>query len=158
MKAVINESLRLHPPIPLEILENISDESMLLPNGRIVHPGEQIMWSAWVMARLSPSLDVFDDSATSSTTSWGDDPADFRPERWLDMKHKPTAYEWPVFHAGPRACLGQSLARLEIIYALKQMLEAFDFEMAWDGGVKGVGKGLTAPIEGGLPVRVGRRK
>ena len=157
MKAVINESLRLQPPIPLEILENISGESMLLPNGRIVHPGEQIMWSAWVMARLSPDTSP-EESATPSVTSWGDDPESFRPERWQEIKHKPSAYEWPVFHAGPRACLGQSLARLELVYALKHMLEGYDFEMAWDGGAKGVGKGLTAPIEQGLPVRVTRRK
>jgi hypothetical protein len=30
--------------------------------------------------------------------------------------------------------------------------------MAWDGGVRGVGSGLTAPMVGGLPVRVKRRR
>ena len=139
--AIISEALRLQPPIPLEILENASASAVPLPNGRIVAPGEQVMWSPWVMARLAGL--------------W-DDPERFYPERWLDMKHKPSAYERPVFHAGSRACLGQRLARTELAFALKELLERFDFEKAWDGE-KGVGKGLTAPIKGGLPVRVRKR-
>jgi len=143
LEATISESLRLHPPIPLEILENTSSEPLALPNGRISKPGEQIMWSAWVMARL-PNL-------------WGDDAESFRPERWIDMVTRPTAYQWPVFHAGPRACLGRPLGRLEMTFALVQLLKKFDFAMAWDGEEREVSNGLTAPMNGGLPVTVRRR-
>jgi cytochrome P450 len=149
-EAAIAETLRLHPPIPIEILENVSLEPVVLPNGKIVGPGEQIMWSPWVMARLNPPKSNY-------RGIWGDNPEQFKPERWFNLDHKPTAYESPVFHAGPRACLGRPLANLELVYALKEVLVRFEFQMAWDGGMRGVGSGLTAPMVGGLPVRVKRR-
>ena len=36
---------------------------------------------------------------------WGADAEEWRPERWKDRK--PSAFEFPVFNAGPRLCLGQ---------------------------------------------------
>jgi cytochrome P450 len=32
-----------------------------------------------------------------------------RPERWND--HTPSAFEFPVFQAGPRICLGVNMVR-----------------------------------------------
>ena len=142
LEGAISESLRLYPPVPLEILENVSSRPIALPQGEIVRPGEQVVWSAWVMARLP--------------TFWGDDAETFRPERWIDMERRPTAFEWPVFHAGPRSCLGRPLARLELTFACVELLRRYEFEMAWQGE-RAVGSTLTASIEGGLPVRVKRR-
>jgi hypothetical protein len=34
-----------------------------------------------------------------------------RPERW--SARNPTAFEFPVFQAGPRVCLGLNMVRLE---------------------------------------------
>jgi len=89
---------------------------------------------------------------------WGPDAEQFRPERWSEIPRRPTAYEWPVFHAGPRSCLGQPLARLELAYALVEVFRRYELEMAWGGGERGVMKGLTAAMVGGLPVRVTRRR
>ena len=145
LEATISESLRLHPPVPIEILENTSDRPIALPSGVVVRPREQVLWSAWVMARL-PSF-------------WGNDAESFDPERWLGAeKRRPTAFEWPVFHAGPRSCLGKPLARLELRYTLVEVLRRFEFEVGWEGeGEREVGLALTGPMEGGLPVRVRRR-
>ncbi|KAK4688066.1 hypothetical protein P7C73_g2032, partial [Tremellales sp. Uapishka_1] len=143
LENIINESLRLHPPVPIELLQNVSSSPILLPDGTVVLPSEQIMWSPYVMARL-PQL-------------WGDDAAVFRPERWDSAANKKkTAFENPVFHAGPRSCLGQPLARLEIAYAMREVLQRYEFEMGWEGR-RVVGDGLTGPVLGGLPVRVKRR-
>jgi cytochrome P450 len=151
--AVITESLRLHPPVPLEVHENTSTQSILLPDRTIVKPGEKVVWSPWAMAR--------------STRIWGSDAASFRPERWLPSiapggERKPglrrTAFEFPVFHAGPRSCLGKQLARIELIFILREVLRRYELRPDWDVAVdRVVGQGLTGPIEGGLPVRVRRR-
>lgn len=146
LDACVSETLRLYPPTPMGMLANISSESIPLPNGTIVLPGQTIRYSAWSSGR-NPAV-------------WGSDENDletFRPERWLKMEQKPSAYEWPVFNAGPRSCVGQQLARAEILVALRELLRRYDFEMAWDGGERFPVKSLTLPMIGGLPVRVRRR-
>jgi hypothetical protein len=181
--AVISEALRLHPPVPLEIHENVTDEAIALPDGTAVYPGEKVVWSPWVMSR--------------STRTWGEDAEDFRPERWLapsywdpeakgqplpkDHAARKTAFEFPVFHAGPRSCLGKQLARIELVFALRELMLRFDFSPAWQesgtkitnpgsacakddeddrytGTSREIGDGLTGPIKDGLPVRVRRRQ
>lgn len=145
--AVISESLRLHPPVPLEIQENTGSLPIVLPDGNIVHPGEKVLWSPWVMAR-SPRI-------------WGEDADSFRPDRWLESTFKEkTAYEWPVFHAGPRNCLGKNLARAELAFSLVHLLRRFEFELDPLAGTarRVFDQGLTGPMKGGLPVRVTRKK
>ena len=51
---------------------------------------------------------------------WGEDAAEFRPERWLDPSRLPSASDTPpgwnglmAFSAGPRICIGYRLAVLE---------------------------------------------
>jgi cytochrome P450 len=183
MNAVISEALRLHPPVPLEIHENVADEAIALPDGTAVYPGEKVVWSPWVMSR--------------STRIWGEDAEEYRPERWLapaywdpeakgqplpkDHAARKTAFEFPVFHAGPRSCLGKQLARIELVFALRELMLRFDFSPAWQGSgakstdsgsactkdaeddryngtLREIGDGLTGPIKDGLPVRVQRRR
>lgn len=180
--AVISEALRLHPPVPLEIHENVTGEAIALPDGTVVFPGEKVVWSPWVMSR--------------SKRIWGKDAGTFRPERWLwnpEVKGSPlpkdhparkTAFEFPVFHAGPRSCLGKQLARIELVFALRELMLRFDISPAWKGArmrrrdlaatgresksqaiedefYSGtsleIGDGLTGPIKGGLPVKVRKR-
>ncbi len=50
------------------------------------------------------------------------------------------------------------MARLELTYALVEVFRRYELEMAWGGGERGVMKGLTAAMVGGLPVRVTRRR
>lgn len=143
--AFISETLRLHPPVPLEIQENIGLETVVLPDGNVVGPGEKIIWSPWAMAR--------------STRIWGEDAKVFRPERWLNSDHKePTAFEWPVFHAGPRSCLGKNLARAELAYTVVQIVNRYELRRGWSGAEERVyDQGLTGPMKGGLPVYVRKR-
>lgn len=104
------------------------------------------MYSAWTSGR-NPQI-------------WDSDEEDletFRPDRWFHLKEKPSSYEWPVFHAGPRSCVGQQLARLEILVALRELLGRYDFSMGWDGSERFAVRTLTLPMLGGLPVRVKAR-
>ncbi|QRD06144.1 hypothetical protein JI435_147110, partial [Parastagonospora nodorum SN15] len=104
-------------------------------------------------------------------------PEDFIPERWLvgpDDALYPKKGAWRAFEWGPRACIGQTLAQLELKVALVMTVRMFDVQEAygeWDEmhprkGVKMVdgnrayqaemGGGGAHPVDG-LPVRVTMR-
>ncbi len=170
----------MHPPVPLEVLQNVSDEAVVLPatgagagEGKevVVQPRDVVLWCPWAMGR--------------SERIWGPTAHEFRPERWLSedpvdkvagaddksgdkpagtsaaAKHPlhKTAYEFPVFPGGPRSCLGKPLARAEIAFSVLRLLERYDLSPAWDTTVeKTMGDGLLAPVRDGLPVGVKRRR
>lgn len=154
--AVFNESLRLYPPVPVELKECTAPTTF--PDGTTLPIGAVVMWVPWAMNR--------------SKLIWGDDPEAFRPERWFEdgcdptkptLKSK-TAFEFPVFNGGPRSCLGKKMAELLAVYVIASLVSEFDFDEVLDekrGGC-GVGKSrlsqnsLTLPMEGGLPCHVRR--
>ncbi|KAF1837475.1 cytochrome P450 [Decorospora gaudefroyi] len=105
-------------------------------------------------------------------------PEDFVPERWLvDPEHPlhPKKGSWRAFEWGPRACIGQTLAQLELKVALVMTVRMFDIAPAyeeWDTlhprkGVKTVdgnrayqaemGGGGAHPVDG-FPVRITLRE
>lgn len=65
--AVFNESLRLYPPVPIEIKECNSPN--VFPDGTFLPKSALVMWIPWAMGR--------------SKRLWGDDADSFRPDRWL---------------------------------------------------------------------------
>lgn len=73
------------------------------------------------------------------------------------MTKKPTAFENPVFHAGPRSCLGQNMARMEIAVAIKWLMGRYSLEKAWEGEERFLDEGITSPMAGGLPVKLRKR-
>lgn len=164
--AVLYESLRLYPPVPFEIKQ--CENAATLPDGTFLPQGSVIVSCTWAMNR--------------SKTSWGSDAACFRPERWLEeespssLENHPgdgksekkkwkviskTASEFPVFHGGPRSCLGRKMAELLGVYVIASLTWEFDFEERNDvaRGQERVSKNsLTLPMEGGLPCYVAVRK
>ena len=53
------------------------------------------------------------------------EPYRFRPERWLSIH--PSAYEFMPFSAGPRYCIGTSLAMMQLKIALTMLYKRFRF-------------------------------
>ncbi|KAK3372572.1 n-alkane-inducible cytochrome P450 [Podospora didyma] len=118
---VIKESLRLYPPVPLNLRE--ARKTTILPVGGgidgqspvLVRKGEVAVISQYVTARRKG---IF-----------GPDAAAFRPERWSDdadpnaARVKQAAY-FP-FNLGPRRCLGEDFALVEISYVLIAICQAF---------------------------------
>ena len=99
-------------------------------------------------------------------------PDEFIPERWLvpeDDPMHPIKGAWRPFEFGPRNCIGQELAMLEMKIALVMMIREFDISICyeeWDRihGTKGPKtvngerayqalKGTTRPADG-MPCRV----
>jgi cytochrome P450 len=63
-------------------------------------------------------------------------PTEFIPERWLitdenDPMHPPKN-AWRPFELGPRNCIGQPLAIVEMKMVLALVLQSFDMECAWN--------------------------
>ena len=114
LEAVLRESLRLYPSVPLD-LKFVSNADTL-PDGTHVPRGSALIYGAYAMGR--------------SREIWGPDASEFRPERWLEMDQVKSPYENPVFHAGPRECLGKRLAMLEMKAMLVSLLRNFRLHLA----------------------------
>lgn len=166
--SVFYESLRLYPPIPFEIRQ--CERATSLPDGTYLPTGAVLVWCIWAMNR--------------STHIWGSDATLFRPERWFpadesdktntsdaESPHygtsKPklktrSAFEYPVFNGGPRACLGKKMAESIAVMVIAALVTRFDF-LPYDepgkAGAERISKNsLTLPMEGGLPCFVRARE
>ncbi len=163
--AVFYESLRLYPPVPVEIKQCIAHTT--LPDGTMLPTGAIVVWSPWGFGR--------------SEQIWGSDVDIFRPERWLEktpdglseseetarpranwkIKTR-TASEFPVFNGGPRTCMGRRMAEVEAVYILASLFHQFEMTEIKDNRIAGhwtdegriSRNSLTLPMEGGLPCYV----
>ncbi|KAI8992351.1 cytochrome P450 [Pilobolus umbonatus] len=143
MHAAFHESLRLHPPIPGNMRCTIADD--VWPDGTIIKAGQYISWFPYAQARCK--------------SVWGENAADFYPERWIDengsLIHEPES-KWPVFQAGPRVCLGQKLATLESIVATIMLLRRYSFKLASDQHII-YDASITHPMKHGMKVFLEKR-
>ncbi|KAI8813234.1 cytochrome P450 [Cladochytrium replicatum] len=110
--AVFTETLRLYPSVPTNIKECVKEETF--PDGTVVPKGAMVLWSPYAMGR---SKDI-----------WGEDAAEFRPERWFERSTAPSQFEYPVFQGGPRLCLGKTMAQLEGVYVIVSILRKYNVE------------------------------
>ncbi|KAJ5619755.1 hypothetical protein N7510_003739 [Penicillium lagena] len=116
LNAVLNESLRIYPPIPA-----------MLP--RLVPEGGAVINDQYVPGGVSVSISLY--SAFHSHTNFKD-PDVFIPERWLDetsdfAADKKEAFQ--PFSYGPRNCLGQHLANAEMRLILTKLFWHFDLNL-----------------------------
>jgi sterigmatocystin biosynthesis cytochrome P450 monooxygenase len=77
---------------------------------------------------------VLNDCLQRNERYWEDADA-FRPERWLvgpEDPLYPPKHAWRPFSAGPRNCIGQSLAMLELKTVLVMTAREFDVQAAYD--------------------------
>jgi cytochrome P450 len=102
VRAVVSESLRLRPVVPLAG-RRLSEE--LRVNGHVLPPGTDVtpaIWLAHTRADRYP------------------DPYAFRPERFLE--DAPATYAWVPFGGGVRRCIGAAFAEMEMRVALAEIL------------------------------------
>ncbi|RIB00396.1 cytochrome P450 [Gigaspora rosea] len=113
--ATFYETLRLYPIVPVNGRACIKDT--VLPNNVPIFAGEFVEYNLFIMGR--------------DEKIWGDDAKQFNPQRFLDSDDglKPNKFKFAAFHAGPRTCLGQQFATLEVITLVVMMLKEFKFEL-----------------------------
>ncbi|EQC35722.1 hypothetical protein SDRG_07000 [Saprolegnia diclina VS20] len=143
LDAVVRETLRLFPPVPIELKCAVADD--VLPDGTFVPQGAMLEYSAYVMGR-DPSRWV--------------DADQFRPERWLHMATRPTAYELPTFNAGVRSCVGQQAALLQTKLVVATVVQRYHLDVLSpksddEGPMYALGLALLP--RGGLHVRARAR-
>jgi cytochrome P450 len=136
--AVLKETLRLYPSVSRESKTALEDD--ILPNGIKVKKGTAVAWSPFAMGR--------------STLIWGEDAAEFKPERWENIT--PNAYTFPAFNGGPRICLGKTLAELQGVFVLISVLRHFDLTVTNPEAVESM-VSLTLPMRNGLSCSVQQR-
>ena len=111
-KAVFHESLRLHPSVPMNSREVVEDQ--ILPDGSFIKKGTYVTWCPYAMGRYE--------------SIWGPDALEFNPDRWLNSSKQYSAFEYNVFNAGPRICLGKTLAELEAVFVLVCLFQKYQID------------------------------
>ncbi|XP_025263955.1 cytochrome P450 9e2-like [Camponotus floridanus] len=108
---VINETLRLYPPVGL--LDRLCDKSYELPPAL---PGEKPFIMEKGMTVWIPVYAIHHDA------KYYDDPEKFRPERFLDNKMYHNSPYYMPFGLGPRMCIANRFAMLEVKVLLFHLL------------------------------------
>lgn len=141
MRAVLNETLRLFPPVPLNVRET-RPEAVALPVSR--HPSYTSSYEPYIPVPQEP---LYMPGSTPiihmpmlmqrNPDLWGPDADEFIPERFLDPERMSKLTKNPMmfipFSAGPRICLGQNFAYNEASFFLVRLLQQFDtFTLAPD--------------------------
>ncbi|XP_010426321.1 PREDICTED: cytochrome P450 71A22-like [Camelina sativa] len=115
LKAVIKETMRLHPPIPL-MFPHESTEDVRVRDYNIP-AGTQVMINVWAIGR--------------DAASWGPDAEEFRPERHLNsyVDFRGQNFELIPFGAGRRICPAISFAVVLIEVVLANLVHQCDWRL-----------------------------
>ncbi|KAJ7468513.1 cytochrome P450 [Mycena latifolia] len=140
LDCVVNESLRVLPPVPLTIrAAEKTDyvEGVLVPKGTVITIPIRVI-NTWKKI-------------------WGEDAEEFRPARWLSL---PATYNPAFSHfsfiAGPHACIGKTMAVSEMKAVLFALIANFEFAPAYAGQVAHPATAITMKPEDDMPLRVTR--
>lgn len=102
---IIDESLRLYPPIHLGSRRAAQDLEF---NGYSIPAGTRVMYSIYVTQRMPEYWDA---------------PDEFRPQRFAPDAPKPAPYTYLPFGGGPRNCIGAAYAQVEAKVILARILQ-----------------------------------
>ncbi|KAF7957525.1 hypothetical protein EAE96_003102 [Botrytis aclada] len=109
LNAIITETLRLHPPIPMSQPRLTSPRKPRTISPYLIPPNATISIQAWSLHR--------------NPTIFGDDAETFRPERWFEDEDRVREMErgFLAFGKGGRACTGRDLALAEMRHLIQRI-------------------------------------
>ncbi|KAI0884179.1 cytochrome P450 [Annulohypoxylon maeteangense] len=123
LRACIDETLRMSPPIPGTLWREPQIDSKQRPvivDGHVIPPGTQI------------GVNIY---SLHHNEKYFPDAFKFQPERWLEGSKNASHEAMTPFSIGPRGCAGKALSYLEISLVLAKVFWYFDFETA-SGDIK----------------------
>jgi cytochrome P450 len=112
LRAVVDEVLRLYPPAWRVFRVPDADVDI---RGFRIPAGSYVVMSQWI---------------THRDPRWFDDPTTFDPDRWLDGRTAdlPRYAYWP-FGGGPRMCIGNGFALMEIVLVAATMIQRLRYTL-----------------------------
>ncbi len=137
-RAVIEEVLRLYPPVPLLVREAGREERL---RRRVVPAGSLVMVVPWLLHR--------------HRRFW-DQPDHFMPERFLPDAAPIDKYVYVPFSIGPRVCAGLTFGLTEAILCLATLAQSFRLTLEPGAAIEPVCR-LTLRPGDAVPMRVHRR-
>lgn len=136
---VFRETLRLYPPVPMMVRQNVKPETF---RARLIRKGAQIVISPWHLHR--------------QTRIW-DNPDGFDPARWQTDAGKDSARAAYIpFSSGPRVCTGAGFAMVEGVLLLALLVRAYRFDLIPDRPAVPVAH-LTVRGRDGIWLRISQR-
>ncbi|KAF8598679.1 cytochrome P450 [Ceratobasidium sp. AG-I] len=130
LDAVTKELFRLHPVVPQLERVALKDDVMRLQNPLKTEKGDEI---TQLPIKAGQLIRILMYSIGNTESVWGEDAAEFKPERWLDasqLRSSGIASSWNglmTFSAGPRICIGYRLAVLEFKATIATCIRRFEF-------------------------------
>ncbi|XP_002961663.2 flavonoid 3'-monooxygenase [Selaginella moellendorffii] len=121
IEAIVKESLRLHPALPLGF-PHLNPKPVKL-GGYTIPGGCKVLVNIWAIGR--------------DPARWSD-PEAFQPERFLDSNPIPANgqnLDFLPFSSGRRVCVGYPLAMRSISFFVASLLQAFEWSPANPGGI-----------------------
>ena len=125
LKAVIKETLRLHPPVPLLLPHLSLEDCDDVDGGYTIPAGTAVLVNAWAISR-DPAV-------------W-DAAEEFMPERFIRMgdiggvDFRGMDFQFLPFGSGRRICPGINFALASIEIMLANLVFHFDWELPAGGG------------------------
>ena len=137
-RAVVQETLRLYPPVAILSRQAMRDDRIRRWD---IRKGSTVACLPWLLQRNGLIWDA---------------PHEYRPERFLpDAPVKPLRFAHIPFGLGPRVCAGAGFGMAEMLVFLPMLLRRLDFSIAPGHRVMPKLR-LTLRPDGGLPMVLAR--
>lgn len=111
LRLVINEAMRLYPPAWITDRVSLEDDH---------YEGLEIPQETMIVSYIY--------GIHHSAKHW-DDPEEFRPERFNEKNKDRHPYAFMPFGGGPRLCIGNNFALMEMELTLRRIVDHYDLEL-----------------------------
>ena len=111
LNGVLFEALRLYPPVPVD--GKVAAQNTTYLDGTPIPKGTRLAFMPYVMGR-DPTVYP--------------NPLKVDPARWIPFE-TPDSFQFPVFQAGPRFCLGRDMAQFEAKFLIASIYQRFTFKL-----------------------------
>jgi cytochrome P450 len=141
LSATLKEAMRLYPPLPAVITRYTARD--ITVGGWRIPRGASVYITPWVLQR---------------DPRWWSQPDEFRPERFLPGAPPVPRGAYMPFGVGPRVCIGQHFALLEMTLVAAMLLQRYELELPPGAPAAEPVLHVTLRPRGGVRLKLRRRR